>query len=269
MRHWIDTFVITFVTYNIDAARSNPIFGLPATELLVDDTRHSWHRMEVVAINRLADGIYRLLIDAEEGSAPEFISGHYALLELSDGLARPLSIASAPGSKQMEFHVKHIPGSEFTTRLSRAMLVGDTVRVAAPLGNAYLRMDSPRPILLVAGGTGFAPAKAIIEHLSAISDPRPVRLFWGVRRMEEIYATDILNTLVGQHHDFAWLPVLSEPDINWCGAFGYPHEAALAVTSDLASYDIYLSGPPSMIPAAIDAMLAAGVCRDRLFYDNC
>lgn len=239
-----------------------------AIETLAAKSIFGWRPATVVAIDSLAKDIYCLQVETETMPLPMFTPGHYALLALSDNLIRPLSIACAPGLQQIEFHVKHIPGSEFTTRVSRQLAVGDAVRVAAPLGNAYLRVDSTRPILLLAGGTGFAPAKAIIEHLTMALDQRPLRLFWGARTNDEIYAAQILDELACRHQNFKWLPVLSEPAHNWHGAVGCVHEVALASTKDLHTHDVYLSGPPPMIAVAVNACVAAGVSVDQLFYDN-
>jgi len=227
------------------------------------------HRLQVASQERWGDDIHVLKLGPAGDDLPSFYPGHYAALEFDDGLSRPLSIASAPGAQRLEFHVKHFEGSEFTRRICKDLTVGDSVTVYAPFGNAWLRNDESRPLLLVAGGTGLAPAKAMVEHLCRTNDTRRLRLYWGVRRQAELYAVEFLDCLTEGHPDFRWQPVLMECGAEWKGARGFVHEAALRFCSTPEAQDIYLSGPPAMLTSAARAFRKAGARSDRLFHDSC
>lgn len=238
----------------------------------VDVERCPWdgakrHRLQVLSVQKWTDDIHGLTLGPGRDGLPSFHPGHYALLEFPDGLSRPLSIASSPSTFRLDFHVKHFAGSQFTRRITEELAVGDPVTVAAPFGNAWLRNDQVRPISLVAGGTGLAPAKAIIEHLAHTDDSRTLRLYWGVRRHRELYASSLLDSLMQQHRDFKWQPVLMEPSEGWKGASGLVHETALRFCDSPAMQDIYLSGPPAMLKAAAAAFRKAGAHPDHLFHD--
>jgi len=211
--------------------------------------------------------VHILYLTAGADQLPDYRPGQYVTVGFSDGLERPLSIASAPGGEHLEFHIRHLPGSEFTARLIEGVGTGDSLSVSAAKGRAWLRDDGDRPISLVAGGTGLAPALAMITHLSQRGDSRPLRLFWGARGPDDLYASERLEVLKQRHCKFNWQPVVMEPGDHWKGVTGLVHEIALSALEDIFLHDIYLSGPPAMLRAANESFRAAGAHPERLFYD--
>jgi len=147
------------------------------------------------------------------------------------------------------------------------MKVGDILRIQAPMGGFYLREDSDRPLLFMAGGTGFAPLKSIIEHARHIDDPRPMHLFWGVRSKRDLYLGELAGEWAGRYPKLRFTPVLSEPDSGWEGESGWVHEAVLRHYPDMEPFDLYMSGPPVMIFAARDAFRAAGLSEEHMYSD--
>lgn len=148
------------------------------------------------------------------------------------------------------------------------MQTGEILRFEGPLGTFFFRRSSPRPALLMAGGTGFAPLKSMIEELIDAGDPRPIELFWGARCSADLYAADLIEQWLRSHQRLSYVPVLTEPDADWTGDTGLVHEAVLRRHRDLSGYDVYMSGPPAMIRAARGAFLSAGLPEERLFYDS-
>ncbi len=97
----------------------------------------------------------------------------------------------------IELHVRLIPGGRFTTHVFEAMKVGDTIDFEGPLGRFTLH-DSERPILFLAGATGFAPIKSILEDAFRRGVRRPMELYWGVRTARDLYLLDTVRTLAAR-----------------------------------------------------------------------
>jgi len=121
-----------------------------------------------------------------------------------------------------------------------------------PLGAFYLREESDKPIIFVAGGTGFAPIKAVIEYALHHEVERPMVLYWGVRSLRDLYLPDLPGSWQEQRPDFRFIPVLSDPlaEDEWPGRTGFVHEAVMADFPDLSGYQVYACGGPAMIDAA-------------------
>ena len=126
------------------------------------------------------------------------------------------------------------------------------MRINGPHGSFFLREESTKPMLLVAGGTGFAPIKAVIEHAIAENQQRPMTLYWGGRRREDLYLSDLAEDWARTHPLFHFVPVLSEPapEDRWSGRSGLVHVAAMQDFNDLSSYQAYVCGAPAMVAAA-------------------
>jgi CDP-4-dehydro-6-deoxyglucose reductase len=147
------------------------------------------------------------------------------------------------------------------------MQEGDHQLVEAPLGGFYLREDSMRPIIMMAGGTGFAPLKGIIEHTFHIGSKRPIHLFWGARASRDIYLSDLPAKWAREHDNFQFTPVLSEPESDWTGRTGWVHEAVLEDYANMSMFELYMSGPPPMVFAGKHAFTAAGLLPDHMYSD--
>ncbi len=222
----------------------------------------------VVAIDHLAHDVIRLFLKLPDNQRLQFLAGQYLDFILSDGRKRAFSIANAPHDDELiELHIRHVDGGEFTDYVFGKMKEKAVLRIQAPLGSYYLQEDSERPIILMGGGTGFAPMKAIIEHAFHIGITRPMHLFWGVRSLRDLYLKDLPENWAQTHRNFRYTPVLSEPDADWAGRTGWVHEAVIADYPDLSGHDLYMSGPPPMINAAKDAFLACGLPADHMYSD--
>ena len=197
-------------------------------------------------------------------------AGQYLDFVLSGGRRRSFSIASAPGDGPfIELHVRRASTAGFTAQLFDSMQPGTLLRIEGPLGQFWLRTESPRPALMVGGGTGYAPLRAMLRQLIAAGDRRPVTLYWGSRDASGLYEHDWLSGLVPARRGFEYRPVLSEPDPRLPGArIGHVHAAVLEDHRDLAACDVYASGPPAMIEAIRAEFLAAGLPREQLHFDS-
>jgi CDP-4-dehydro-6-deoxyglucose reductase len=212
--------------------------------------------------------VMRLRLKLPEGQRLPFRAGQYIEILLRDGGKRAFSIANAPHDDALlELHVRRVPGGRFSDEVFERLAERAILRMQGPLGTFVLREESTRPILLVGGGTGFAPLKAMVEHALHRGIERPITLYWGVRSRRDLYLPELPASWAEQHPRFRWVPVLSEPDPDWNGRTGWVHEAVLADQPTLADHDVYLSGPPPMVEAGRAAFEAAGLGIDHLFSD--
>lgn len=202
------------------------------------------HVGRVVAMEPLAADVMRVRVALPGSGKLQFQAGQYINIVLDDGQRRAFSFANAPhAGEQIELHVRRIPGGRFTGHVFDAMRVGDELRFEGPLGSFTLK-ESERPILFVAGATGFAPVKSILEDAFHRGVERPMQLYWGVRRREDLYLLELAQSWQREHANFQVIPVLSEPqpEDHWSGRTGLVHEAMLADHGDLTGFEVYVCG---------------------------
>jgi len=225
--------------------------------------------VRVVKLDKLAPDVMRVYLKLPEASRMQFLAGQYIDILLQDGRRRSFSLANAPHDDELiELHIRYVDGGEFTDHVFRDMHEKEMLRIEGPLGGFFLREKSPRPIIFVAGGTGFAPIKGIIEHAIAENISRPMYLYWGARAGIDLYQNALPQAWAEQGL-VNYVPVLSDvgEEEQWQGRKGYVHQAVLEDFPDLSGYDVYAGGPPVMVSAARDAFSAQGLLEENFFYD--
>ncbi len=240
----------------VEAVRDIPVKTLPC---------------RVVQLQRLAPDVMRLYLKLPASERLQFLAGQYIAMLLRNGRRRDFSLANAPHADALlELHIRLVPGGEFTHYVFSELKENAILRFQGPLGTFFLREDSSRPIILMGGGTGFAPLKSILEHAFHIGVTRPMHLYWGVRARADLYLHALPRQWAEKHAGFRYTPVLSEPqsEDNWTGRTGFVHAAVAADYPDLSGYDVYMSGPPVMINAAKAAFAVQGLPAEQLFYDS-
>lgn len=221
-------------------------------------------------LQRLSHDVMLVQLKLPQTERLQFLAGQYIEFLLKDGRRRAFSIANPPHHDDyLELHIRHVPGGSFTGHVFDQMKDRALLRIEGPFGAFYLREDSPRPVLLIGGGTGMAPLKSILEHAFHIGFDRPVHLFWGVRARRDLYLGDLPREWEQRYPNFSYTAVLSEPadGDRWHGATGQVTEAVIERYPELGSFDIYMSGPPAMIEAATPAFAAHGAQPDHMFSD--
>jgi len=199
-----------------------------------------------------------------------FLPGQYIDLLLAGGKRRSYSIASSPSREgEIELHIRKLEGGVFSTQAFETLKEKDILRFEGPLGTTFLRGDSARPILMVGGGTGFAPLQAMVETLLENESPRPVHLYVGARTRDGLYRDELARRFAAASRTLRYVPVLSEatPDCAWNGRTGLVHLAALADLPDLSGFEAYVCGAPAMVDAARRDFAAAGLADDAFFAD--
>jgi len=204
-------------------------------------------------IERLAPDVMAIHLKLPASERLQFLAGQYIDILLGDGGRRAFSLANAPHDDALlQLHVRHIPGGRFTDQVFSSMKARDILRLNGPHGSFHLREDSPKPVILVAGGTGFAPIKAIVEHAIGERCERPLHIYRGARARADLYLNALPERWAAEHANIGYVPVLSEPagDDRWSGRSGLVHQAVMADFPDLSGHQVYACGAPAMIDAA-------------------
>ncbi|MEO8545770.1 MAG: FAD-binding oxidoreductase [Burkholderiaceae bacterium] len=221
------------------------------------------------ALERLTSDLIRLRVSLPGDERIDFTAGQYINIVLADGQRRSFSFANAPhDNERIELHVRRIPGGRFTGHVFTEAKVGDSLHFEGPFGSFTLR-ESERPILFVAGATGFAPVKSIVEDAFRRGLRRPMWLYWGVRRSQDLYMAGLAERWQREHDNFHFVPVLSdtEPGDAWTGRRGLVHQAMLADFPDMSGYEVYVCGSLKMVEAAVPAFMENGLTEDQCFFD--
>ena len=219
----------------------------------------------------LAHDVVALRLRLQEGERLHFLAGQYVDIVLRDGRRRAFSLANPPAGESLyELQIRHVPGGEFSGYAFEHLKPRAILRLHGPLGSFYLRKTPPRPAVLMAGGTGFAPIKSIVEDALAGGFAEPMHLYWGARARRDLYHDALARRWAREHEHFHYTPVLSEPtaECEWTGRTGLVHRAVLEDLPDLSGWGAYLSGPPPMVSAARRALTAQGLDPTCLHSDS-
>ena len=221
-------------------------------------------------LEKLADDVMLMTLKLPTNERLQFLAGQYIEFLLKDGKRRAFSLANAPHDDELlQLHVRLIPGGTFTDHVFHAMHEKEILRFEGPHGSFFLREDSDKPIILLAGGTGFAPIKGIVEHAIHNKITRPMTLYWGARNRAGLYMNDLPQQWAAAHPHIDYVPVLSDPDAadDWNGRSGLVHEAVLADFADLSGHQVYACGAPAMIEAAKRDFTARGLPDGEFYAD--
>ena len=223
----------------------------------------------VERMERLSDTVMRVMLSLPGGQRISFVARQYINIILDDGERRAFSFANPPHENEfIELHVRLIPGGRFTTHVFERMQVGDTLDFEGPLGRFTLHAGT-RPMLMVAGATGFAPIKSILEDAFHRGVQRPMELYWGVSNVDDLYMLDLAEGWAREHPNFRIVPVLSDPDAAevWHGRTGLVHQVMLEDHADLRGYEAYVCGSVKMVESAVPDFLARGLAEEACYSD--
>ena len=226
----------------------------------------------VQTLQRAAADVMIMSLKLPTNERLQFRAGQYIEFVLKDGKRRAFSLANAPHDDALlQLHLRLAPQGQFTTHVFETMKVKEILRIEGPFGTFFLREDSDKPIILVAGGTGFAPIKAIIEHaMHNKMVHRPMTLYWGARDRSGLYLPELPQQWVAQHAYIKYIPVLSDatPADQWIGRKGLVHQAVLENFESLAGVQVYACGAPAMIDAVRSDFIEHGLPSEEFFADS-
>jgi NAD(P)H-flavin reductase/ferredoxin len=236
-------------------------------------------RVERTASKRVRARFYRLRMAAPDvaivdlrfpaGVRAAFKAGQYLQINLEDEAEpRSFSMANVPRvSDAVQLHVRVLPGSAFGERILPALKPGDEVALDLPFGDFYLR-DGPSPVLMVAGGTGFAPLQSMLEDALPKQRERAFTLYWGARQAEGLYAIEQVRKWQQKYANFRFAGVVSEGEAAEPLRAGLVHEAVLQDCVDLAGHQVYVCGSPPLVQAARQAFVRERGLQLANFYSD-
>ena len=219
---------------------------------------------------QLSHDVIALHLQLPASERLQFLAGQYIEFILKDGKRRAFSIANAPHDAEfLQLHIRVIPGGVFSAYVADELQEKAILRMEAPFGNFFLREDSAKPLIMVAGGTGFAPVKGIIEHMLHNNIQRDIILYRGARVAADLYMHELCEKWAAFTPHLTYIPVLSEPvaSDNWQGRTGLVHQAVLEDIKDLSVYQAYVCGAPIMCEVAHTSFVQQGLDADEFFSD--
>ncbi|ABI59297.1 CDP-6-deoxy-delta-3,4-glucoseen reductase [Nitrosomonas eutropha] len=230
------------------------------------------HKLEHVASDVM---IIYLKLPANERL--QFLPGQYIDILMKDGQRRSFSLANAPGNDEfLQLHTRNYAGGVFSEYVFSHMKEKDILRFEGPLGSFFLH-DTPKndtPIIFLAGGTGFAPVKSMLEYLFYTENTRfkhnKIKLYWGARTRDGLYLNDLAKKWEEENKNFSYIPVLSEPLLtdNWQGKNGLVHQAVMEDMDTLSDCQVYACGAPAMVKAAFDNFTSQRNLQEENFFSD-
>jgi len=193
-----------------------------------------------------------------------YLPGQYLDLTAS-GITRSYSIASAAvENNQLELHIRKVVGGQFSDMVFGSFKPEQLLRLHGPHGSFFIR-SGDRPLIFLAGGTGFAPVKAMIESLIANHDTRPLHIYWGQRTMASIYSE--LPDQWARDYPHIQAHVVISDDETWGGRQGFVHQAVVADFPDMSDVEVYACGSAAMISVAKNAFIQQGL-EEKAFHSD-
>ncbi|QNP49582.1 CDP-6-deoxy-delta-3,4-glucoseen reductase [Diaphorobacter aerolatus] len=231
--------------------------------------------VRVSSLTRASHDVMQVKLQLPAADHFKYHAGQYIEFILRDGARRAYSMATAPHFQEqapgVELHIRHMSGGKFTDHVFGAMKERDILRVEGPFGSFFLREDSDKPIILLASGTGFAPVKALIEHMLHKGVTRPVALYWGGRRPADLYMDAWIRERAADMPNLSYVPVISNalPEDQWSGRTGFVHKAVLEDFADLSGYQVYACGAPIVVDSARSEYIGErGLPQEEFFADS-
>ncbi|MDH1815934.1 CDP-6-deoxy-delta-3,4-glucoseen reductase [Comamonas aquatica] len=228
--------------------------------------------VRVSALDKLSHDVMRVQLQLPANTVFKYFAGQYLEFILRDGSRRAYSMATAPHVQTttpgVELHIRHMPGGLFTDHVFGGMKEKEILRVEGPFGSFFLREDSDKPLVFLASGTGFAPIKGLLEHMQHQGITRPVSLYWGGRRPEDLYMHSWLLALQASMPHLRYVPVVSDalPEDQWTGRTGYVHQAVLDDFADLSGHEVYACGAPVVVDAARTSYIGQRALPEEAFF---
>jgi len=228
---------------------------------------------QIESLTSLTSHVYKVLLKPSE--KVDFIPGQYLNFVMSDEDKRPFSIASSPNSDLIELQIGAFIADSYPMqvieRIKDSLSNSEEITIEIPLGNAQLRTESERPLLLLAGGTGFSYIKSMFEYLAEQQSQRHITVYWGLREEGAIFELEKTIATIGKLAHANFIPVVENINENsatpWQGKTGLVHQAAMNDIANFESYDIYLAGRFEMVGAIRSDFIEHGALLDHMYAD--
>ncbi|MBO2647164.1 NAD(P)H-flavin reductase [Shewanella algae] len=222
-------------------------------------------RCKIEKVVPFNDAVYQVLLRPEKPL--EFKAGQYLCVVMGEKDKRPFSIASAPGSELIELHIGAAVSESYPMQVVERLRNNSHIDIEAPGGEAFLRHQSIRPRLLVAGGTGFSYIKSLVEQQIALGQKVETLLYWGCRNPEAMYYEAIAREWHQAHPWLHFVPVVEQAEADWQGKQANLLAQIRSDFVSLVGYDIYIAGRFDMVGAARELFREMGLDEAHLYGD--
>lgn len=213
----------------------------------------------IVEITDATHDIKRVRLAIEGGQSFRFSAGQYARLTFPGAPPRDYSMANHPDEAVLEFHIRRVPEGRTSGHIASSAKAGDVIRLEGPFGSSYLRERHAGPIVCVAGGSGLAPIKSIVETALSSGLRQPIRVYFGARAEEDLYLLDLFAALAKRHANLSFVPVLSAPNGPTDRLVGFVSDVMARDLADCDGWKAYVAGPPAMVEAAGAVLVQRGL----------
>jgi ferredoxin-NADP reductase len=229
----------------------------------------------VAEIKKLTYDVKEISLKLIDPPKVEFIAGQYISIEVTEikeGHARlnnrPYSIVSPPEeSEVLKLCVNLVSGGPGSGYL-HALNPGDKVAFLYPMGYFTVHDEATTSLLFVATGTGIAPIKSMILHLLRSGRTRPMTLYWGVRKEEDLYYQEEFASLAEQYPFFKYFTTLSRPSAGWRGMRGRVTEHLPEGIGSVENLEAYLCGNGEMIKEVRSLLIEKGIVRKSIHHEK-
>lgn len=224
---------------------------------------------QIVSLTSLTAHVFKVLLKPDEKIG--FIAGQYLNFVMSDEDKRPFSIASSPNSDLIELQIGAFIADSYPMQviehIKSAQAEDKSVTIEMASGNAQLRTESERPLLLLAGGTGFSYIKSMFEYLAEQKSQRHIMVYWGLRELAAAYELEETAAIIAKLPHANFIPVIENASEKWQGKTGLVHQAVMHDIVSLEPYDIYLAGRFEMVGAIRSDFIEHGALQEHMFAD--
>lgn len=222
----------------------------------------------VERLTKLSDTIYQLLLNPPEDQNIQYFAGQYVMVSNHTGEARPYSIANAPlGGKHIELHIRHTDKNDFTKILLNDINDSLPITLQGAFGKCIFNNIPEKPLIFMAGGTGFSHSKALIEHIISHKPNNAIHLFWVAKTPADLYLASLASRWQQQLAHFKFTPIISNINEGWQGCTERIEHAVVLAYPDLHDTIIYASGPQEMVFDALYHFEQHGLARENMFSD--
>jgi CDP-4-dehydro-6-deoxyglucose reductase len=217
------------------------------------------------SVSPLGDDVRLLHLQTPRSSRLRFLAGQSVRLSLGEEIGATLPVASCPcDDRNLQFHVRRRAGDAFAERVFGGLKGVDAVRIEGPRGEFVLNEDSHRPLVFIAGESGFAPIKSLIENAMALDAAETLHLVWIASGAGGHYLDNLCRSWSDALDDFRYTPLTAK------GALADDEAVLRQVLQDhprLGDCDVYVAGPAPWAHAAEFQLLERGLPREQLFVN--
>ncbi|MUJ36684.1 NAD(P)H-flavin reductase [Aliivibrio fischeri] len=226
-------------------------------------------KVKKVILASIRNNIYKVFITPN--NPIDFKAGQYVVVDFENE-KRPFSIASCP--TQTDEIELHVGGSDREKSLDaieyflNALVEESVIKIDVPYGNAWLRDESKKPLLLIAGGTGLSYIISILKNCLSKGFEQDIYLYWGVKDSSFLYEDEELFLLSLNNKNLHYIPVIEDKSEEWIGKKGTVLDAVMEDFTDLTHFDIYVCGPFMMAKTAKEKLIEEKKAKsEQIFAD--